>query len=319
MDIDNQPLHIRQRPTEFGKVLGNTNSVTVLQTELDKDNGGRAFCIYGKSGTGKTTLARISAEYVGGDKLSIVELNTADNRGIDTARDIIEDTRYASMGGTRVYIIDEAHGITGDAKRALLKVVEDQPEDTYFFFLTTDIERLYRQDEGEALKRRLIPIKVIPLKSKMIEVYLNRILKQEQIEVPEDITITISKNCNGSLGLALMYLESVKDLEEKDMFLRLEDLFLTDDEDIILFCRALYNKQMSWSKLTNMLKQLKEEKTAEEVRRIIMGYGQTILLRSEIPDATVTYKLECFCEIAWYTGFPGITLATAQAYFEGNK
>ncbi len=55
-----------------------------------------------------TTLARIMAKEVGATELSTYEINSADNRGIDTAREIIEQMNYFPADGkASVWIIDE--------------------------------------------------------------------------------------------------------------------------------------------------------------------------------------------------------------------
>lgn len=304
-------LDLKYRPADFDSVIGNESEIKTFMKNLDKEDGKHAFVIQGPAGCGKTTLGRIAAAYVGATKLSIKELNTGDNRGIDTTRQIIELMRY-SLGSTQVFIIDEAHGLTPDAKRAFLKPTEEPPDHVYFFFLTTDPAKLFKGDEGKALKRRLEPVKVSNCKPKEIYKHLRRVCKKEDIEVSGDVLTYISENCIGSPGTALMMLGTILDLEDEDsMMEKLENIVLSEDPEVFEFCRVLFGKNPNWKKLANMLLAFKEKKDPEEIRRMVMGYAQSVLLKSG--SGSAGYILECFCDYQYSSGFPGITLATFQA------
>ena len=73
----------------------------------------------------------------------IIEIDAASNRGIDDIRDLRERVRYApAQLRSKVYIIDEAHQITGAAANAFLKTLEEPPAHTRFILATTDPEEL---------------------------------------------------------------------------------------------------------------------------------------------------------------------------------
>lgn len=308
----NQTLDKKLRPEEFEDVLGNEKEINSFVVNLEKENGPHCFVITGPSGCGKTTLARIAAKHVGATDLSITELNTGNNRGIETSRDLISKMRY-SMGGTKVFIMDEAHKMTKDGKAALLKPTEDVPDHVYFFFLTTDPTTLFKGDEGKALKTRLTPVKVTGIKPSELYKYLRRVVKKEDLNIEPDTLKIISEKCGGSPRQALVYLEAIKDLEDPDDQIdKLESMTVSDDPEVIEFCRTLLPKNTSWKTLGNMLLSFKDKKDAEEVRRIVMGYMQSVLIKSGSPRAA--YILECFCDYQYSNGFPGITLATYQAF-----
>lgn len=304
-------LDLKYRPKTFDEVVGNEKEIDAFIISLDKEDGKHSFVITGPSGCGKTTLARIAASHVGGDSLSITELNTADNRGIETVRSIIDQCRY-SMGKTRVFIIDEAHGLTPDAKRAFLKITEEPPEHVYFFFLTTDHIKLFKGDEGKALKTRLEPIKVVSIKPAAIYKHLRRVAKKERLDFSLDILKYISENCGGSPRDALKMLDAAKDLPDEDSMMdKLENMGNLQDPEVFEFCRALFGGKTNWKTLANYLLGFKEKKDPEEIRRIVMGYAQSIVLKSG--QARAAYILECFCDAEVFNGFPAITLATYQA------
>lgn len=103
------PLHIDYRPSSFDEVIGNQGVVeshkAIFQRESDFPH---AVLYQGPSGCGKTTMARIYAKTLGCSDNDLIEINVANNRGIDTARKIQSEMRFQPFGGpVRVYIIDE--------------------------------------------------------------------------------------------------------------------------------------------------------------------------------------------------------------------
>jgi len=89
-------------------VLGNEANVKQLQAFAKSEKRPHTYLFTGGSGQGKTTMARIFAKELGADDLTIKEMNLADNRGIDTMRELIENMKYVSHGGKpTVYILDE--------------------------------------------------------------------------------------------------------------------------------------------------------------------------------------------------------------------
>ncbi len=55
---------------------------------------------------------------------------------LDKARDIQDFLSLAQEGGARVVIVDDAHALNAQASNSLLKIFEEPPPNTYFFFIT---------------------------------------------------------------------------------------------------------------------------------------------------------------------------------------
>jgi DNA polymerase III gamma/tau subunit len=126
-------LYRKYRPTSFDDVVGNETAIKALKKELE--NGSHVFLLTGNAGCGKTTLARIMAKEVGAGDLSIREINSAENRGIDTAREVMEQMRYnPSDGDSLVWIFDECfHKDTLiDTLRGRVKISEVTPNELVF-------------------------------------------------------------------------------------------------------------------------------------------------------------------------------------------
>src|SRR5205085_4674952 len=73
-----------------------------------------------------------------GRALDLIEIDAASNRGIDDIRALRERVRFAPAEATwKVYIVDEAHQLTGPAWDAFLKTLEEPPPHTVFVLATT--------------------------------------------------------------------------------------------------------------------------------------------------------------------------------------
>jgi hypothetical protein len=63
----------------------------------------------------KERASNIIAKELGCDEFQFEEMNTANTRGIDTIRAVIDAAQYPPLlGGIKVYLFDEAHKTVGD-------------------------------------------------------------------------------------------------------------------------------------------------------------------------------------------------------------
>jgi DNA polymerase-3 subunit gamma/tau len=160
-----EAIYQRARPATFGEVVGQEHVKELLTAALQADRTGHAYLFSGPRGVGKTTTARLLAMALncenddptarpcgaceaclairGGHHPDVVELDAASNNSVDDVRELRERVRLASLrGGTRVWILDEAHMLSAAAANALLKTLEEPPPGLVFVLATTEPERL---------------------------------------------------------------------------------------------------------------------------------------------------------------------------------
>lgn len=266
-------LYVKYRPSTVDGILGNDLAIKSLRSEIE--NGHHVFLLTGDSGCGKTTLARAIAKELGGTEMSIHELNSSENRGIDTVREIMEEIRYQPLEGKSVYILDEYHMQTNAAQQAALKMLEECPEWCYFFICTTNPEKVI-----EAIKTRCSRIQVKPLDENTMFGLLRRVAHKEGVQVSLDVLHKIADLSEGSSRSALKKLGQILNLandEERMKFLD-ENSFSEENQDVIELCRALINKK-GWAAYMECLEKAKDDVKAnpEGIKFLVMSYARSVL------------------------------------------
>lgn len=161
-----QAIARKYRPETFDEVVGQTHVTGTLRAAQRKDKLSHAYLFSGPRGCGKTTVARLLAKAIncldnkGGDPcgtcetcvaiakgnyLDVLEIDAASNTGVDNIRELREMAQYSpSEGSSRVFIIDEVHMLSKGAFNALLKILEEPPARVFFFFATTEPNKIPR-------------------------------------------------------------------------------------------------------------------------------------------------------------------------------
>lgn len=218
-------LYLKYRPQTFEEVAGQSVIVRTLKNALANDKLAHAYLFAGPRGTGKTSMARLLAkalncdEGVGhqcnhcsnctsisdGSHPDVVEIDAASNNGVDQVRDLIEKVTYAPLKGRyKVYIIDEVHMMTDAAFNALLKTIEEPPEDVIFILCTTEpykvlptiLSRCQRFDFGK--------ISEDDMEKKLVE-----ILQNENATYDSKALRLVMKLSDGGMRDALSILDQV--------------------------------------------------------------------------------------------------------------
>ena len=305
-------LYRKYRPAKFDEVVGNEMAIKTIRQELK--HGSHVFLMTGAAGTGKTTVARIMANYLKAGPMSVFEINSAENRGIDSAREIMEKMRYnPSDGESMVWILDEFHQQTRPAQEAFLKPLEETPSHVYFFICTTNPEKLIAP-----LKSRCSLVVMKPLLPEEMEHLIIRTIEAENkntfvdpVEISENVIGRIVETANGSGRKALKLLGKVLYLDnDKERLKALRDVSNEDEaKETIDFCRALYSGK-NWSTVAGLLQKM-DLTEPESIRYAVLGYGNSILMKGMNNSALKV--MEAFSMDTYTTGKFGLTIMAADA------
>ena len=213
----------KYRPQTFREIVGQEHVTKTLANAIQSNRVAHAYIFSGVRGVGKTTTARILAkalncakgptsepdntcdscrEIAAGTSIDVLEIDAASNRGIDQIRELREMVRYAPAASRyKVVILDEAHQLTDEASNALLKTLEEPPDRVIFILATTQPEDLV-----ETIKSRAQLFQFRSLSFKEIAGEIERIAKQENLQIDSGAVAVLARAAEGSLrdGLSLL-------------------------------------------------------------------------------------------------------------------
>lgn len=201
--MTSESLHTKYRPTSLDQVVGQDHIKQGLAAVLSEGRQ-QAFLFEGPSGTGKTTLARICASQLGATDL--IEVDAASNTGVDDMREVASRANYASLdGGARAFIVDECHRLSKQAWESLLKAIEEPPAGVFWFFCTTEGNKVLPTIRTRCVTYSLKEVAYRPLLRLLADT-----AKAEGLDVPEDVLDVAASEAGGSPRQALVNLTTVK-------------------------------------------------------------------------------------------------------------
>ncbi len=295
------PFHIDNRPKTLNEVIGNEGVKESIKAVFEQEDRPHTSLFIGPSGCGKTTLARIVARMIGCSPDDIQEYNSSNTRGIDTIREIAQNSMYAPMSGkVKVYLLDEVHRMTKDAQNALLKLLEDTPKHVYFLLCTTDPEMLIK-----AIRTRCMTFEVKNLAAPQITALIEKTLKDcgELENFSKKVIKTIVKVADGCPRQAMILLDQVFNILDEDAAIEaLNSATATAEVASIELCRILLDSRTNrWADVRYILKSIQDE--PEKLRYGILGYLDAVLMSDNCKDpARVCSLMDCFRESYMYSG-----------------
>ncbi|MHC1722624.1 MAG: DNA polymerase III subunit gamma/tau [Aminipila sp.] len=215
-------LYRAYRPETFDTVLGQEHIVKILKNQIAKDATGHAYLFCGTRGTGKTTTARLLAKGVNctsdnirpcgvcdncksikeGTFMDVIEIDAASNNGVDNIRELKESVKYPPVVGRRkVYIIDEVHMLSSGAFNALLKTLEEPPENVMFILATTEPQKLPATILSRCLR---LDFRRVP--ETMLKTGMKDICRTMGITIEDGALALVAANADGSVrdGLSIL-------------------------------------------------------------------------------------------------------------------
>lgn len=244
-------LYRRYRPRTFDEMVGQEHIVKILKKQIRTGEIAHAYLFCGTRGTGKTSAARIFAKGVNclsegerpcghcdncesiqhGTFFDVIEIDAASNNRVENIRELRESVKYPPAAGRcKVYIIDEVHMLSTAAFNALLKTLEEPPEQVVFILATTEPHKLPATILSRCLRLDFRRVPEMKIREKLCSV-----CEELGVAYEESALSLIAANGDGSVRDALSILEQCIPAGEKEL-LRSDvvEILGTAGEDVLL-------------------------------------------------------------------------------------
>jgi len=174
----------KYRPNTLENYIGNEHLKSKVEHYISSSDLPHLL-LYGKAGTGKTTLAKLLIKNIECDYLYI---NASDENNVETVRTKVKN--FASTIGfkdMKVIILDECDYITPNAQAALRNLMETFSKHCRFILTCNYVERII-----DPIQSRCQSFQIIPPSRNEVAKHLHNILVEENVmDTPEDIKILV--------------------------------------------------------------------------------------------------------------------------------
>ena len=173
----------KYRPSTLDSYIGNKHLRSKVKVYIESGDLPHLL-LYGRAGTGKTTLAKLLVNNIDCDYLYI---NASDENSVDVVREKVKN--FASTLGfaeMKVIILDECDYITPNAQAALRNLMETFSKSCRFILTCNYVERII-----DPIQSRCQSFQIIPPDRKEVAVHLNNILTKEEVKSDIEDIVTI--------------------------------------------------------------------------------------------------------------------------------
>ena len=163
----------KYRPNTLDTYIGNEHLKSKVSVYLESGDLPHLL-LYGKAGTGKTTLAKLLVNNIECDYMYI---NASDENSVDTVRNKVRG--FASTMGFKDYkiiILDECDYITPNAQAALRNLMETFSKHCRFILTCNFVERII-----DPIQSRCQSFQVIQPSKKEVALHIHNILNEEGV------------------------------------------------------------------------------------------------------------------------------------------
>jgi len=203
----------KYRPTSFEDIVLEPINRTLLKNII-KTNNFPNLLFYGPPGTGKTTtiinlINEYQEKYNQKSKGLKIHLNASDDRGIDIIRNQINqfvNTKTIFGKGMKFVILDEVDYMTKNAQQALRYLIQQYSKDIRFCLICNYISRI-----DVSLQNEFVRLRFCQLPKKDIYSFLNKIIKEEKINVKKEQIYAIQEYFKSDIRSMINYIQSNHD------------------------------------------------------------------------------------------------------------
>jgi replication factor C small subunit len=292
----------KYRPVKLEDYVGNDHLKTKVETFIE-NNDIPHLLLYGKAGTGKTTLAKLIVKSIDCDYMII---NASDERNVDTIRDKVRG--FASSMGFKkwkVVVLDEVDYMSYLAQPMLRNIMETFSAHCRFILTCNYVEKVI-----EPIQSRCQTFQIIPPTKKDVAVQMSKILKAENIEFDVKDLVPIIDSSYPDIRKVINTCQmnshkgklkvDVQNLLENDYKVKILDILKSNDDKRNKYMKVrqalIDSKVTDFSDLFTLLYDKVDEFAAENTANVILllsdgQYKCSSAIDKEIPTAATLIQI----------------------------
>jgi DNA polymerase III delta prime subunit len=292
----------KYRPSKLADYVGNEHLKSKVEGYLQTGEIPHLL-LYGKAGTGKTTLAKLIVKSIECDYMII---NASDENNVETVRNKVKN--FASSMGFKpfkIIILDEFDYMTANAQAILRNLMETFSGHCRFILTCNYVEKVI-----EPIQSRCQTFQIVPPTKKDVAMQISKILKSEEIEfevkdlVPiidaayPDIRKVINTCQLNSIKGKLKV--DVQNLLENDYKNKIVDILKSSDDKRNKYMKVrqalIDSKVTDFTDLYTMLYDKVDEYGGENTSNVILLLGDgvsksAVAIDKEIPAAATLIQI----------------------------
>jgi DNA polymerase III delta prime subunit len=283
----------KYRPTKLDDYVGNEHLKTKVAGYLESDDIPHLL-LFGRAGTGKTTLAKLIVKSIDCDYMII---NASDENNVEMVRTKVKN--FASSMGFKkfkVIILDEFDYMSKEAQAILRNLMETFSAHCRFILTCNYVEKVI-----EPIQSRCQSFQIVPPTKKDVAIQMSKILKAESIEfdvkdlVPiidasyPDIRKVINTcQLNSNKGKLRV---DVQNLLENDYKMKVLDILKSNDDSRNKYMKVrqaiIDSKANDFSELYTLLYDKVDEYAPNNTSGVILFLGEAVANSSLANDKEI--------------------------------
>jgi replication factor C small subunit len=283
----------KYRPTKLDDYVGNEHLKTKVAGYLENDDIPHLL-LFGRAGTGKTTLAKLIVKSIDCDYMII---NASDENNVEMVRTKVKN--FASSMGFKkfkVIILDEFDYMSKEAQAILRNLMETFSAHCRFILTCNYVEKVI-----EPIQSRCQSFQIVPPTKKDVAIQMSKILKAENIEfdvkdlVPiidasyPDIRKVINTcQLNSNKGKLRV---DVQNLLENDYKMKVLDILKSNDDSRNKYMKVrqaiIDSKANDFSELYTLLYDKVDEYAPNNTSGVILFLGEAVANSSLANDKEI--------------------------------
>ena len=227
--MENIPWVEKYRPDNFKDIVLDPINKRIFKNIIDSKYFPNLL-FYGPPGTGKTTtIVNLIKEFQGEtNKASTIHLNASDERGIDIIRNQIN--QFVNSKGfydnkMKFVVLDEVDYMTKNAQLALKYLLQSNCYNIRFCLICNYISKI-----DISLRDEFVCMRFNQLPKKDIIMFLENILKKEEISFNNELLYSIQEHFNSDIRSMINYIQLNQNVYDFNMNILTLDTYKMLDE-----------------------------------------------------------------------------------------